>query len=234
MEELKTKVTKSTDILLRAKDKGINLNDPIYAINWFATKAEWMYHFYNKLANKSVVKIGGKALFKGKVTETILDEYNGDRDLILIVQYPSGPQFMKLFESLYFKLVSLIRILAVKNFTFGFTHKQHFNESSQLEDGLHYALHHFKAEKISPEFFSDLSTLLNDHATIKYSGKMVAHLFSKEKNQPEEAIESIMDGLIILESESEEELRKIIQSEGYKKLTEPLDASYIGLLKRIL
>lgn len=234
MTELRAKITNSIEIIIRARNKVEDLNQPLYAVNWFATKAEWLYHFYNFLAKRSVVKIGGKALFKGKITETILDEYNGDRDLLLLVKYPSGQQFKTLFESLYFKLVSLLRVLAVKNFTFGLTHKQTFNEESKLEDNLNYVLHHFKVKAIHQELFLELDALINDKVTIKYAGKMVAQLFMKKKGEPEEAVESIMDGLIILESESKEELSNLIRSHAYQKLIEGLDASYIGFLKRIL
>ena len=88
--EIRGKVTSKIDVVIRATREEINLEEPFYAINWFSTKVEWLYHFYNFLAIRSVKKIGGIAFFKAKVTETIVDDADARRDLILIVHYPGG------------------------------------------------------------------------------------------------------------------------------------------------
>ena len=136
--EIRASVTKSTDILIRGINADINLKEPFYAINWFSTKREWLYHFYNFLAARSVIKIGGKAFFKAGVGETIIDDSgNGKRELLLIVRYPGGLQFKSLMESTYFKMVSILRILSVRKFTFGFTHKIEADKTSQKSDKLY-------------------------------------------------------------------------------------------------
>ena len=164
----------------------------------------------------------------------ILDQYNGDRDLLLLVKYPNGQQFKTLFESFYFKLVSILRVLAVKNFTFGLTHKHTFDGESTREDNHHYVLHHFKAKEINADLFAELDRFTNKSVKIKYAGKMVAQLFMKEKDKAEEPIESIMDGLVIFESDSKQALNQLIQSQAYQQLIKQLDASYISFLKRML
>lgn len=233
MNEITCNVTKSTKVLIKANDPAVNLNEPLYAINWFSTKMEWVYHFYNLLASKSVVKIGGKAFFKGKITKTILDEKNKARDLILIIYYPGGNNFKALMESTYFKVVSIFRMLSVKKFSFGFTQKQLVSDSL-LTNNLAYVVHHFKAPEVTSSFFSQFESLLTENVKIKYAGKMVADLVTKTKDQEAESIPNVMDGIIIFESEKESDILNIIASPEYQSLIKSLGGSYIGTLNRIL
>ena len=233
MNEITCNVTKSTKVLIKAKAPDVDLNEPLYAINWFSTKIEWMYHLYNMLASKSVKKIGGKAFFKGKITQTILDEKNKVRDLILIIQYPNGNGFKALMESTYFKIVSLFRMVAVKKFSFGFTQKQIVSESS-LKNKLAYVIHHFEKTTLEASLFSEFENLLTDNVNIKYAGKMVAELVTQTKNKEDEHIPNIMDGVIIFESEKESDILDIIASPEYQSLIKTLNGSYVGTLNRIL
>ena len=88
--EIRGKVTSKVDVLIRANQMDVDLNQSFYAINWFDTRIEWMYHFYNFLASRSVIKVGGRPFFKAKVKEVLLDESQSKRDLLLIVRYPNG------------------------------------------------------------------------------------------------------------------------------------------------
>lgn len=233
MNEIQCDITKSTKVLIKANTPTVKLNEPLYAINWFSTRMEWLYHLYNFLALKSVLKIGGKAFFKGKITKTILDESFAERELILIVYYPSGNNFKALMEGTYFKIVSLFRMLSVKEFSFGFTQKQ-LSSSSTLESNLNYVIHHFKTASIDDSFFTQFETLLSANIKITYAGKMVAGLVTETINKETEYIPNLMDGVIIFESEEETDILDLIVSPEYKSLINTLDTSYIGTLKRIL
>lgn len=233
MKEIRCNITKKTKVLIKANAPDVNLNEPLYAINWFATKMEWMYHLYNFLASKSVVKIGGEAFFKGKITQTILDEANNARELILIIKYPGGKSFKALLESTYFKLVSVFRMLSVKKFSFGFTQQQYVSNSNLNED-LAYVMHHFKASNIDASFYTQFENLLSTTVKIKYAGKMVADLVTKSRGKEDEEIPNIMDGIIIFESENESDILKLITSTAYQSLIKTLEASFIGTLQRIL
>jgi len=72
MNEIKCEITKSTNVYIKAKTPSVDLNEPLYAINWFSTKLEWMYHLYNFLASKSLKKVFSKEkspkLFLMKIT----------------------------------------------------------------------------------------------------------------------------------------------------------------------
>lgn len=232
--EIKCDVSKSTKVIIRAKEATTNLDEPLYAINWFSTKIEWLYHLYNFLAVRSVRKIGGNAFFKGKITQTILDEHNSSRSLILIVRYPSGQNFKALFGSTYFKLVSIFRILSVKDFTFGFTKKERLDKTGQLSDNLKYAVHYFKAKNINDVFFTKFETVSGDKIKIKYAGKMIAQLFSQQGDQPERQVPNLMDGIVIFEAASEAVFSEMFNSPKYQSLIQEMESSYIGLIKRTL
>ena len=38
--EISAKVTNKLEVLVRANQPGINLEEPLYAVNWFSTKRE--------------------------------------------------------------------------------------------------------------------------------------------------------------------------------------------------
>lgn len=93
------------------------LDEPIYAINWFRAKRPWAYELYGALAAKSVFGTGGKLLFKGTVAETLLGDAAG-RDTLLVVNYPSAGSFLDLLSGRFFQLVSPLRMMAVRRFSF--------------------------------------------------------------------------------------------------------------------
>ena len=233
LPEMRAKVTGKIDVLIRATQPDVNLDEPFFAINWFSTKVEWLYHLYNFLAVRSVRKINGVPFFKGKVTETILDNGKGRRDLILIVRYPSGKNFMALMQSTYFKMVSIFRILSVSKFTFGFTHKIESDDISTKEDELYYAIHHFKSDKKREEIFQQLQQILPAEIAIKYGGHIIATLNSQKANKSVEQIPKLMDGVYIFQSPDETNLRDFLTSEVYQNFIGNLQSSHISLLNRI-
>ena len=231
MNEIKCKVTKSMEICIRAKHSDIDLKKPLYAVNWFSAKMAWVYHLYNTLASKSLKKVGGSPFFKGTITKTILDEHHSKRDLILIVHYPSATSFKNLLENTYFKIISVLRIAAVKDFSFGFTHKQIASESN-LNEKLSYVIHHFKTKNRS--VYMEFNTLLPEEITIKYSGKMIAELYNKKNDNKEIKVPNIMDGIVIYESKSETKILDMIARTAYQEIIKRLDSSYIGTVNRVL
>jgi len=231
--EISVTVTSKIDVIIRTNGPDINLDEPFYAVNWFSTKVEWLYTFYNFLALRSVKKVGGTAFFKARVTETILDESKGRRDLILIVRYPSGLNFKSLMESTYFKVVSIFRVLSVSKFTFGFTHKLASDPDSQKEDGLHYAIHHFISDQSGEATLQSIQNILPNSISIKYAGNTIATLISKEKNKLERQVPNLMNGLFIFQSSNENNLRTFFASNAYQEYLGTLQSSHISFLNRI-
>lgn len=233
LPEIRGKVTNTIDVLIRANAEGVNLNTSFFAINWFSTKLEWMYHFYNFLATRSVLKVGGKPFFKAKVSETIIDTSNSRRDMLLIVRYPNGQNFKSLMQSTYFKMVSVFRILAVSDFTFGFTQKLAADDTSKKSDGLHYALHHFRSDNNTKEILQQIQQLLPASISTKYKGQMIANLYSHKKNNDPEQIPNLMDAIVVFQSQSEQELRSLLTSAAYQEILEMTPTNHISFLNRI-
>ena len=233
LPEISGKVTNSIDVIIRANREGINLDEPFYAINWFSTKMEWMYHLYNFLAARSVLKVGGTPFFKAKITETLLDTSNSKRELLLIVRYPGGQQFKSLMQSTYFKMVSVFRIFAVAKFTFGFTHKLASDDTSQKADGLHYALHHFKSEHRVEEILQKIQASMPASITSKYTGQMIGNLYSQEKNKDPEQIPNLMDAIVVFQAQTEEELRAFLSSASYQTILDMTPTNHVSFLNRI-
>ncbi len=231
MNKIICKVTQSTQVLIKAKGDNIDLNQPLYAVNWFSTKRAWMYNLYNFLASKSLKKIGGKAFFKGEIMRTILDENNSIRDLILIVRYPNGSSFKMLLENTYFKIISVFRLFSVKDFTFGFTH-QLIESRSNLRDKLFYVVHHFKTTDSS--IYQKFEDLLSSGVQVKYAGKMAAGLYSQQENKKEKEIPCIMDGVLLFEAKSEAVILDWINQKEYQAIINTLESSFIGTVKRTL
>ncbi len=231
--EIRAKINKRTDVLIRSSHPDVNLHEPLYAVNWFSTKVECLYSFYNLLAFRSVLKIGGKALLKAKVSETLVDDNNGKRELLLIVRYPKGENFKSLMESTYFKMISIFRVLSVSHFTFGFTHKLVADTQSKKSDDLTYAIHHFKAGIEASKTIEQITRLLPSNISIKYTGLTVANLYTQEKNKEARQVPNLMDALVVFQSKTEEELKLFFASEAYQNLLKDLPVNYIGLLNRI-
>ena len=115
-QRLERKITGSISAIIEGKTD--ETESPLFAINWFDTRIAWVYHFYNWLASSRVFKIGGKVFFKGKNLQTISGNSSLVRDFLLIVNYPSGHAFLDLLSDRVFQVVSVLRAVAVKNFSF--------------------------------------------------------------------------------------------------------------------
>lgn len=232
--EIRVKITANLDVIIRANRPDINLETPFYAVNWFSTKAAWLYHFYNFLAFRSLRKAGGTAFFKAKVTETILDDANAKRDFLLIVRYLGGHQFKSLVETTYFKIVSVFRIISVKNFTFGFTQNLTEDHDSKKSDGFYYGLHHFKTNNNIGKIMQQVLKTRPEEIEVKYAGIMIANMYNQPKDESAVQVPNLMDAILLFQARSEEDLRRYFASEAYHKIIEALPANFISLVKRLL
>ena len=226
MKELTAHVTKSTKIIIKSQSG--QLDEKIIAVNWFDTRIGWLYNIYNLLAARSVFKVGGQPLFKGKIIEDITGR-KGRRDLLLIVRYPNAVAFKTLVESTYFKVVSLLRINAVKRFTFSFT--QPYLKPKFKIKRAHYLIHHFTSDT---DMAKPLESILKEEQNIEiiYSGSSFAYLFQKNE-KGEKQVPAIVDNIAIYSSDERSLLVDYINSENYKNQFVEGQFGYAGLLKRI-
>ena len=78
---------------IRRIDATFSFDEPVYAVNWFNARWRWIYDFYNLIAARSVHKVGGAPLFKGRLTELVQGAEADRRDMILVVRYPGLIKF---------------------------------------------------------------------------------------------------------------------------------------------
>ena len=229
MKSITARITSTTDVIIRTEEEGHTLDQQLIAVNWFDTKIEWLYHLYNFLAARSVLKIGGKPLFKGKVSEDLGSD-DGKRSILLIVSYPNGKAFKSLLESTYFKIVSLLRINAVKRFTFSFTNAvvpPNFNVEKN-----HYSIHHFE-QSVDLKSITQLHDEDKSGICIMYAGYSYAYLNRKSKGENEIRLPTIIDNIIIYGSDKEESLRAMSESTDYRIQFENKTLGYLGIMERI-
>jgi len=229
VNSITARITSSTDVVIRSELEGHTLEQGLIAVNWFDTRIEWLYHLYNYLASRSVLKVGGSPLYKAKVTE-VLSDNNGKRSILLVVKYPNGSAFQNLLQSTYFKVVSLLRMRAVKEFTFSFTRAV---VNPAFEDQYaHYLIHHF-THKIDLNNVVDFIENNVKEVTILYAGYSFAYLNQKTKSKEEVRVPSIIDNIIILGSESKEVLSSFTASDKFKDLFKKQPLGFLGITQRI-
>jgi hypothetical protein len=228
--------------VIKSTKLDVTLDQPMYAVNWFNTRFKWMYDFYNLLAAPSVFKIGGSIFFKGVVTKTLYGIETDSREVLLIVNYPSGKNFLNLVKGKLFILVSLLREAAVKQFSFGFTERiDRFalppsrSKKRKFDRSKSYAIHHFKTEKPITAFFTIISVYAESKGIkIDYAGQTSSLLFSENREGKDKQVPCLMDGLILFEGDTEELVEEFLMSTGFQNEIAQLKSSYIALLKRTI
>lgn len=226
--------------LIKSIKEDVGLDKPIYAINWFNTRSRWMYDFYNILAARSVYKIDGRVFFKGEVKRVLHGNAENSREVLLIVNYPSGYRFMDLMKDKYFVMVSLLREMAVKQFSFGFTqrldrHALVQNGGAAFDRSKAYAIHHFKTDKPIPALVPIAKEIAEPKGIkIYYAGQTSSLLFAENKAGEEAQIPCLLDGLFVFEGGSDGELEEFLQSQEYHEGVAPLESSCMALLHRVM
>lgn len=234
---LKARLIGNSYRYIKHRDKDGATDQTVYAINWFNSQWIWIYHIYNWLALTSVKKVGGQAFFKGCVDKTLLGHENDHRDVLLIVRYPSVTQFLKMLQSKYFLLVSILRLLAVSDFTFGFTRRCDINLTTGHNTSIPgvarpvFAVHHYRSHK-------DLSTQLSNVAEtqdvhIDYVGRINSLLYTGEELKSTRQVDCVMDGVILLSAATTQQITNMIHQQDYQAVIAQTDSSYIATLKRM-
>jgi uncharacterized protein (DUF1330 family) len=228
-------VTKNTTISIDPFHADSNLEQPLWAINWFNLKSRRLYDFYNLLVKNHVKKVGGQLLLKGVVLERWEGKKEFDREMLLIVNYPSADAFLKMISNKFFLLKSIIRIRSVKDFVFGFVDKQKMvsdipaqvHEKSGVKD--YYVVHFYQKEKKNATLKDEIVEGVN----LFFHGCKAAELVRTEKGKSQRA-PFFIDGLLIWRSESTEKLKEFINSKLYQDFKKQHISDNIYLFDRIL
>lgn len=233
VETLQVKINDKTSVYIKAIDKDVSLAAPVYAINWFNTRRLWLYNLYNIAAAGTAIRAGGRPLFKGRIIDVLLGDDEERREMLLIVSYPSVRHFMGMLESTWFKLVSVLRLLSVDKFTFGFTQRMSSGVETR-DNNKHkvYAIHHYRAAE---DLTHKLEALLeSEKVEIYYAGKTSALLYSGDSQQATQQVPFLMSGLLLLRAENADQIRRLVLGDVYQAVVAQTESSFIATLDRTL
>ena len=230
-------ITKNIEVSIIGAGPSYSLEEEVWAINWFNVKSKALYDFYNTIASSHVGKVKGRAFFKGKFQKRILGDQSNERAVLLIVFYPNPNNFLDLVSDKIFQLKSIIRELAVKDFTFGFMKRLDDGEkpSGRLKkyDGkLIYLVHHFKNNQ-QPIDTNEFKNLAADYDVFThFSGVKSALVGSKKANGKLRTSPFLMDGLLIFGAFETAQFDSLLENEYYQNFIESNQTNYIALFIR--
>ena len=206
------------------------IESPLFAINWFDTRIAIVYHLYNLLAASRVFKIGAKALFKGKAQKTISGNPDLARQYLLIVNYPSGHRFLELLSDKLFQLMSVLRIAAVKRFSFVLHQRQGEPQllpdgKSVIDPGDHYAVLQIRLPEESKHEakafdFSALQKLAEQHDSQVFFASRIAGqvVLNKAKQNESDAMPFLTDITVLIKSSTTKNVLACFASDQVESL----------------
>jgi len=234
---LKATISKKSSVFIQPVTEDITFDQRIYAINWFDTRQLWLYNFYNLLASKSVLKVKGIPFFKGLTQEVLHGDKELRRDVVLIVSYPTLHAFKGMLENLYFQLVSVLRMAAVKSFGFGFFVPQEKLAVPEKDEDSAYAFHHFSVnENDQQDIIGQLKEIISkdaENASVIFDGGIGANLYSGDQT-PTGKIPCLMDAAIVIKAQSDDVIKQLVTQDDYQTVIEQTKTSFIGLMKRVI
>ena len=251
-------VTRKIRIRIRGEEAVIQ--NPLFAINWFDTRAAFVYHLYNMIAGPRAFKVGAKALFKGKYQRTLYGNPSLQRNYLLIVNYPSANHFLDLASDKVFQIFSVLRIAAVKRFSFVLQQRHHGEQllKDRVPKGSkqgHYAVVQISAspqnsasansiEATSPvDLASAIGSLAEQNdVDLFYAGSAAGRVSTVAQDDQESALLAITEHTLVFSATSEKALSDLLGSSEFQSLIGISDQSnsleeghvFAATLKRLM
>ena len=235
---IERQVTKRTKLVVQGSKQA--LDNPLFAINWFDTRVAWIYHLYNYLSAGRLYKIGGKVFFKGKVTKMIAGDASLARQYLLIVNYPSAEHFLELAADRLFQFFSVLRIIAVKNFSFVMHQRIEgpqlmSDQRQQWAASNAYALLHFKTDEPLADVVSTLREIASDESIhVHFASQQAATLAVQSGSDPIQNVPFITQNVVIIEASRASALAKLVDGEKFRQLTSPFQGLFAATVTRLL
>ena len=239
MKEISRQILRNTRVILSGASQK-DLETPLFAINWFDTRVAWIYHVYNKLAAARVFRIGGRVFFKGRVGEQVGGNPELGRLFLLIVNYPSAERFLDLTADRIFQVLSVLRISAVKNFSFVLnkrtgepqlldSHTQPWNKEE------HYALLLFSGRTEDEDPFTTLGAITTEAGiATHFSSHKLVTLASESNEGKRSATPHITDRVVLFSSDSKEILANFLSGAALADFLGTTEDFYTAHIDRIL
>lgn len=236
---MQRQITRGTKIVLEPVEASVDLAKPFFAINWFNTRAMWLYNLYNVIAVRSVLKVGASLFFKGRITKTLVGSPDAARQMLLIVNYPSGKRFLDLLSDRFFQITSLLRMASVRDFSFVLNTRIDGPASIQqrpqeFETSQAWAVHIYSSSHDIEEDLAFLKKVTErSQIGLHFASQRGALVNTEDKNGNRTAMTSVTDRVVILKGTATEQLATAIRG-PYTEFTDTIDNSYIGILTRTM
>lgn len=234
------KINATTTIKIVPLAKAESITGPYYAINFFNTKLAWLYGFYNLVAAHPARKAGGKAFIKIRHQKTLSGKPENGRQFLLLVHYAEAESFLNLMADKFFQLVSIFRILSVRDFSFVLSQRvdvPDIKKLTPLNVGKEktYGLHHFGSKISLEDNMKQIKHLTkNSKVTFYFASVSAAKIVVEENGKEPIEMPFITDNLVLFEADGAEEMEAFILARDYQEFSKTLDHSFIGLYSRVL
>jgi len=210
------------------------LESSLFAINWFDTRSALLYNIYNYLAAPRLFRIGGKILLKGKVIKQLAGDPALGRQYLLIVNYPSGHQFLELMSDRFFLLVGLLRMISVKRFSF-VLHRRIGDQQLSSEPDRSIAFLHVTDQSDNEKTRSEIRTLVDGSSvSVSFESEIAARLSTQKEGGEPQPAPYITDNVFVLEADSEQELEALFESAELTRILPDPSTYYAANLNRLL
>ena len=224
-------ITSKLKLILRGDSQ--RLASPLYAINWFDTRPAWIYHLYNFLAMGRLKRAGGKAFFKGRVVRRLSGDESLARQHLLIVNYPSADHFLNLVSDKLFQVISLLRMLSVRRFSFVMHERidSATNAVEPSEPSTFHAVLHFHSNTPESVVRQVETAATAASARVVFSGHEAVRVHS-ESGDSKNAMDYVTPNTMVFAAASENDLESCFQSAEMQDALKHADQHYAGLVKR--
>lgn len=215
-----------------------NLNNTLWAVNWFDLRRSWMYALYNKLAYSHVKKNGGLPVFKGSLTQSILDNERLRRDMLLIVSYPQAASFLQMISYKVFQIKGWLRSSAVRHFQFGFMHRLYPSRNDEAVAGaykgnLKYLVHVCEGADIKD--FSPLVALAETFDIYPHFIGSKSAIFGLQKKQSGlKTLDFMLSHTLVFSGFDRDTLEDFVATDFYQDFFSGSKQNYTGLYHRII
>ncbi len=233
-------INPTTSATLEALGAGDPLSQPLFAINWFNTRRAWLYTLYTILAAGPAFKAGAKVFLKADVIKTLQGAPEDHRDILLIVNYASGNNFLDLLANKYFQIISGLRLASVRDFSFVFHRRlgglQRLKHKRQVFDPEKvYAIHHFRSSGLLAGECKKIRALASRHkVSLHFASEKAAALAFTTLGGPRNDVPFVTHKLFLFEGDHGQQLEEFLSGKKYQAFVGTLSFSYTGLLKRVM
>ena len=211
-------------------------DQPLYAVNWLNLKRPVRYKWYSRLVFSHLVKVRARVFFKGYVTERLSGDPKYDREMLLLVCYPSPESFLKLISNKWFQVKSILRVTAISRFVFGYVKKrmgkgQPLDKPRPYQGGKTYMVLLFQGEQsdFDHKLFHDEHPAIELYFLGEQSAKIARVVDGKELLAP-----FFIDGIAIWQSGSLEALQQFAESEAFLSFAKASQENNVYLVRRTL